>query len=485
MKKFLKRHVCFLFILGSYLPVYAVNDSIPYIEPSYKNEKKYPYLAAAEILGLNVGIWAFDLWVLNAEYAKISAKTIKKNITGSWVWDNDKIVTNLFFHPYHGSLYFNSARSNGMSFAASIPYTFAGSLMWELLMESEPPAINDLIATTVGGIILGEITHRLSTSLLDESTRGTERFFREFGAFALSPMQGVNRLIRGESWRYNPYGKKNEFPIRMAANFGLRYIAENNHLFKGRTLVILDFSLEYNDPLEDRTYKPFDHFKIHALLNLSAGQPLIGVFNAKGIMWGKLIEPLDGHKMQVGIFQHFNFYDSDPLFNGSHLLPFKMAEVASYGPGFIYQFPRDNADIEMYMGLYTSVVFLGGAYTDYYRIIDRDYNMGSGFSLNVESEIRYKDRGTFSLDFYLFRLYAWKGYPKEIDKGLDLLYINSQGDRGNTLLFCISPNLQFNIWDSLKLTLEESFYFRRTNYVEWNTIEYKTFDTKISLSYYF
>ena len=62
--------------------------------------------------------------------------------------DNDQFSTNLFAHPYHGNLYFNAARSNGLTFWESAPYAFAGSLMWEIAAEVEPPAINDLMATT-------------------------------------------------------------------------------------------------------------------------------------------------------------------------------------------------------------------------------------------------------------------------------------------------------------------------------------------------
>ena len=51
--------------------------------------------------------------------------------------------------------------------------------MWEVAAEVEPPAINDLIATTIGGIALGEMTHRLSSLVLDDSKRGFGRFTRE------------------------------------------------------------------------------------------------------------------------------------------------------------------------------------------------------------------------------------------------------------------------------------------------------------------
>lgn len=95
-------------------------------------------------------------FVLNTEYSRINMKTIYKNLNHFPVWDTDKFSTNLLMHPYHGSMYFNGARLNGFSFYESAPFALGGSLMWEYLMESELPSINDLIATTAGGSALGE-----------------------------------------------------------------------------------------------------------------------------------------------------------------------------------------------------------------------------------------------------------------------------------------------------------------------------------------
>ncbi|HOO21971.1 MAG TPA: DUF3943 domain-containing protein, partial [Kiritimatiellia bacterium] len=66
-------------------------------------------------------------------------------------------------------------RTNGMSFGWSAAGALGGSLMWELFMETEPPSINDVLATTAGGIALGEITFRISSSLVNNHARGLER----------------------------------------------------------------------------------------------------------------------------------------------------------------------------------------------------------------------------------------------------------------------------------------------------------------------
>lgn len=61
-----------------------------------------------------------------------------------------------FFIPCHGALYYQMARVNGFGFYESVPFTCAGSLMWEYIMENEQPSLNDLISTTVGGAAIGE-----------------------------------------------------------------------------------------------------------------------------------------------------------------------------------------------------------------------------------------------------------------------------------------------------------------------------------------
>ena len=89
-----------------------------------------------------------------------------------------------------------------MNFWQSAPFAAGGSLMWEFFMENEPPSINDMLATTFGGIELGEITYRLSDLFIDNRSSGAERVGREVLAGILSPVRAFNRIISGEAWRH-------------------------------------------------------------------------------------------------------------------------------------------------------------------------------------------------------------------------------------------------------------------------------------------
>ena len=71
---------------------------------------------ALETVMLNVGVWSLSRYVNPMPWARISINSVKENFKNMWVWDADMFETNQFMHPYHGSTYFNFARSSGLNF---------------------------------------------------------------------------------------------------------------------------------------------------------------------------------------------------------------------------------------------------------------------------------------------------------------------------------------------------------------------------------
>lgn len=143
------------------------------------------------VFGVNMGVWAFDRYIRKAAFAYINFHTIKDNINHGFVWDNDTMGTNMFIHPYHGSLYFNAVRSNGYNYWQSGLFAFGGSFMLEKFMENEYPSTNDIIATPIGGMALGEVFFRTSDLILDDRRMGASRFGLEFTSFLVFPMRGL------------------------------------------------------------------------------------------------------------------------------------------------------------------------------------------------------------------------------------------------------------------------------------------------------
>ena len=72
-------------------------------------------------------------------------------------WDEDDHVINYVLHPYWGAAYYVRARERGYSRVQSFWYSSLLSAAYEFGAEAlfEPPSIQDLIVTPVGGALLG------------------------------------------------------------------------------------------------------------------------------------------------------------------------------------------------------------------------------------------------------------------------------------------------------------------------------------------
>jgi hypothetical protein len=162
-----------------YIPDPALVDSM--------NPRQPLWIPVVESIGLNLSLGAFNAYVTNSEFAKISFKTVKHNHEVGWFTDADGFITNMWAHPFHGSIYYNTARSSGYNYWTSLGVAAIGSWQWEFFMENEPPAFNDWIMTSFGGSMLGEMFYRFSNQILDESLQGSARFWNELGAGIFNP----------------------------------------------------------------------------------------------------------------------------------------------------------------------------------------------------------------------------------------------------------------------------------------------------------
>ncbi len=441
-------------------------------------EPKRYWQAAAEATGINVGVQLFDRYVLNSDFAQTTLNSLKRNFTDGMVWDNDFFITNLFAHPYHGNLYFNAARSNGLSFWESAPYALGGSLMWEFLGETEPPAINDVIATTCGGIAIGEMTHRLSRTVLDDRDRGGSRFLREAAATIINPIQGLHRIFSGDAWRvrrdHYRYHDFSKIPVDMSFSVGWRYLADNGALFRGIHAPYVNITLMYGTPVDgERHTTPYDFFDLEMNAAFGGGQPFVNTLNIVGRLWSTPILDKKDMAGEFGIYQHFNYYDAKPIEDGSELTPYRISEAAGFGPGFILSLPQTGAMTKLEQR--------------YFNVIERDYNMGSGFSVKSKTQIEFGKFGRFMLNAKYFRIYTWKGYEDKdlqafADGTKDLHYLNVQGDRSNAMLLVVNPVMEIHLAKQWSVTLSGAYYSRRTFYKYHDMVKANTFETKLGLT---
>ncbi len=455
--------------------------------------KKHPWWALAQVTGVNVFVHCFDRFALNADFAQTTLNTWGDNFKNGFVWDNDQFSTNLFMHPYHGNLYFNSARSQGLTFWESAPYAMLGSLEWEFLGEREPPAINDLIATTMGGICIGEITNRISRIILDDSKRGWPRFWRELGAAVFNPMGALKRMATGDAWtvrhdhyRYHDYNRN---PVEISFSMGDRYLADDASFFKGEHNPFLNFSMKYGDPVnEDEHNAPYDYFESELVFGLSSNQPLINQVHLMGRLWSTPMIEKKNIKAEFGLYQHFDYFDSEPVKDGSDLTPYRISEAAAFGPGAIIQMPEVGMLSHLEQRIFLNAILLGGTKSDYYSFIDRDYNMGSGFSVKTKTHMELRHFGRFVLNAHYYRIYTWKGYEQKDLTDItqeEMLHLNAQGDKGNAALLVVNPVAEFDIDRNWSILLSGSYYSRRTHYKYYDNVKANTFELRLGAMIHF
>ena len=463
---------------------------------------KRPWQALAEVTGINIGVQLFDRWALKSDFAQTTLNSLKHNFTDGMVWDNDFFITNLFAHPYHGNLYFNAARTNGMTFWESAPFSLIGSAMWEFLGETEPPAINDIIATTCGGMAIGEMTHRLSLTVLDDRDRGFSRFLREAAAAIVNPIQGLHRIISGDAWRVKSqnyrYHDFHKTPVDMSFSVGWRYLADDGALFRGIHAPYVNFTLTYGTSVDgDKHTTPYDFFDLETNAAFGGGQPMVNTLNIVGRLWSTPILDKKDMAGEFGIYQHFNYYDAKPIEDGSSLTPYRISEAAGFGPGFILSLPQMGALSKLEQRVFVSGILLGGTKSDHFNVIERDYNMGSGFSIKSKTQLEFGKFGRFVLNAKYFRIYTWKGYENKdlqpyVDGTADLHFLNVQGDNSNAALLVVNPVMEMHLARHWSLTLSGSYFSRRTHYNYYydkdlvlrqnSTVHANTFETKIGLT---
>ena len=442
--------------------------------------QKNLWRSVAEVAGINLLVHSFDRFVMDEDFAKVNLHTIHRNFKKGFVWDNDQFSTNLFAHPYHGNLYFNSARSNGMNFWESTPFALGGSLMWEFFGEIEPPAINDVLATTFGGICIGEVTHRISDLILDNRRKGFSRFIKEVAATLICPMKGFHRITSGDAWHVKYEEEKHgiQYPFSFDMAFGIRYLADDGALFRGESNPYWNLALEYGDAINPQANKPYDYFTANLTFGISGNQPLINGLHILGRLWAAPIEGTRNMEASIGIYQHFNYYDSKPVKDGTQLTPYRISEAASVGPGIIFRFGQPGSLSRLEQGLFSDIILLGGTKSDYFTWIDRDYNMGSGYSLKSRTLLEFSHWGCCTIFADYYRIFTWKGYEHKNLEGLNPLYLNAQGDKGNAQLLVITPRFSFNLSSNWGIEMSGSYYIRKTQYHYYKDVLARTFEVR-------
>jgi hypothetical protein len=427
-------------------------------------------IALSEGLVLNLGLNRFDHFVLKRDYAQITKSSIQHNLTHKPAWDGDGILVNLFAHPYTGGFYFNAARANGFNFWQSIPFTVFGSSVWECFGESLEASLNDLIATPVGGIASGEITHRLSHFLLDDSQRGWKRLGIELLAGIISPMDLLNRMLNGDAWRFSPqvYNGESHDPRQAAlVDFSVynRVVTDLNNNKSDENMGV-KFSVVYGEAFTLQNPNPYDFFTFDLYFNILGKQPILSEANLVGMLWGKGWNKAENNWL-AGIFQHFDYYESNSIIKDGRR-PYKFAETASFGGGLLYKNQREENKPSRFCGsVYANLILLGGSELNDSQ---EGYYHGYGYSIKLNGLFHLEKRWDASFGFKHYQLFSYKN-PADFHK------------QGNTRRNMLNLNIDFQLSHKIKISAEQRFHFQNAHFDYLEDVEASLMENRLKLTY--
>lgn len=420
---------------------HSVRDSIFYAkynkygdlkddDPAY-NPKEHWGWVALRVLGQNVLTTSADHYIFHYDFSNVGFQSWKHNLRTGWEWDVDRFGMNFFFHPYGGANYYNSALSNGYNYYESIPFAVVGSLTYEYFGETTLPSYNDIVNTSISGAFFGNILYRLSSNILDDRATGARRFFLELAAAAVDPSRAFGRLTSKKMFRHTSKEIYQKEPLNVTVTTGLRKLNDGRAFGTGSNSAVFDVHVDYGNPFEKRSRKPFDYFKVRADFNLGVGRKVIDNITGYGMLFGKNVQT-GRLEMLMGLFQHYDYWDNKT---------FELGTIA-VGPGVVTKLPLVN-NSNLYTSIHLGVVPLAGNSTQYGPDTSqfRDYNYGGGAGGKLESTLELGGWASATFIGYYYWIHTYVGHM------------------GDHYIGIIRPGIEVKVIRNLSLGAEHLVYY--------------------------
>ena len=274
--------------------------------------RRSPGLASGELLLSLAVASVYNEYFHDSDYVQVSPRTWWRNLDRGFEFDTNKFDTNNFYHPWNGALFYSAGRSNGLGFWGSASFAVAGSFLWECCGETLPMSVNDLVSTSLGGVAMGEMTHRLGSVLLDNRDTGATRVLREVGVLAFDTVRGVNRVFSGEQRRApNPEDPFEWRPRRLGALLaaGARRVGDEGSLSGegAKTSPFLDLWVAYGSVFDNERRRPYDSFWMQAQVNFTDRVDPAGLMTIRGDVLSRPFGPAGARNGAIALVQHFDY----------------------------------------------------------------------------------------------------------------------------------------------------------------------------------
>jgi len=369
------------------LPVGPARDTIACFDCDPR--PKHPVAGSVQLVGAMLVPWSYNKFVRHSTFVNVGPKSWWNNISGRWVWDDNSFATNQFMHPYHGSLYFNSFRSNGYNFWQSAVAAWAGAFLWECCGETNPAAPNDLVNTAIGGITLGEMLYRASARVLDNTATGGERAWREIVGGLIDPERGVSRLIHGRTSGVAPNGAERTPSFAGGAlDVGWQRIEGSgpSDTATAGGLVRLDY--RYGDPVLDQVGRPFSTFAFE--LNVLTNGGIEEAFTHGSLLGKRVGRPDSPHRHVLGLILNYD-YSNNPAYE---------VGMQSLTGGLISDWHLSER-ATLHTEAFGRGIVLTGIKSPQYIVVGegRDYDYGPGIGARFDATLELRGRGSLRIGY--------------------------------------------------------------------------------------
>jgi hypothetical protein len=380
----------------------AVSEESTPVPLSFTPQKNWA-AAVGETLSADLFMYVMDRYVAKESYSQVDADSIHENLTGGWEWDQDLFMINMLGHPYQGIMSYTAGRSNNLNELESFGLALFGSAVWELFPETTVPSYNDLIYTSVGGSMYGEMIHRLFM----ETTACHPSFLLGIGQFALSPFHTINY-----------YAGNKKYPTVSAADLGnirlIAFTAEYAAVFErdwsqnGQpdrnypTSVQSSIDIVYGNPYGLQTLTPYKQFDLYIDGAVGGGSDLyrrLELFNNTFLCsWAP--ETGENSRTSTGIGLHYDFvYIPTSAFISAFSLGWSTKQLVSF-------------DDTHQLRWQTHFNFVPIGSSEDYEIFysrksdpGRNYNLGFGGSFKGQADLLSLDSFQIGMNYYSYLFY--------------------------------------------------------------------------------
>jgi hypothetical protein len=291
--------------------------------------------------------------------------------------------------------------------------------------------------------------YRLSSNILDDRTRGSQRVLREITAGVINPVRGIYRLLQGKSFRRTNKEVYQKEPLRVTLYGGtqLDNIQTNIRHSTGNYNVIINLQLEYGNPFEVRKRKAFDFFKLHTGFSTKDGRKILDKVLGSGILFGKNVQH-GKLEMLIGGFQYYDYWDNES---------FELMTIG-FGGGVITKLPVSRT-INLYTDISLAIIPLGANNGRRGPNLSqvRDYSYNNGLEGKFESTLVLGKYATASLAYYQYFMHTYSTLVTK-DYGP-----NINDTPGNNFISILKPGCTVHLLNCLSLGFEHYLFIANRN----------------------